>query len=53
MKPTKNFKMPKRTKTLAALLQHKDPSMGRSFMDMMIQAHLASGVRAPSERSSA
>lgn len=51
MKPTKNFKLTKRNKTLAALLQHSKPDeMRHTFKAMMIQGQLASEVRGVSDR---
>lgn len=46
IKPTKNFKMPKRIKSLISLSQITDPEVKRAFKQMMIQAQLASEVKA-------
>ncbi len=50
MKPNQNFKLTKRTKTMAALLQHAKPEMRHTFKAMMVQAQLEGNSRSPSDR---
>jgi len=45
MKPTKTFRLTKRTKTILALIGFKDQEQRNAFKNMMIQAQLASEVR--------
>ena len=49
MKPTKTFKLSKRSKTMTALLAFKDHDTRCAFRDMMIQAQLASEVKLKAE----
>jgi hypothetical protein len=50
MKPTKNFRLSKRNKTLAALLQHAKPEMRHTFKAIMIQATLEGATRGVADR---
>ena len=49
MKPTKNFKLTKRNKTMLALLPSKDEHIRGDFKRMMIQAQLQSDVKIKAE----
>lgn len=51
MKPSKTFKLSKRTKTMQALLNFTDKDQRDAFRRMMIQAQLASEVRPAREKS--
>tara|TARA_R110000868_G_scaffold90057_8_gene250226 strand:+ start:3014 stop:3220 length:207 start_codon:yes stop_codon:yes gene_type:complete len=50
MKPTSTFKMPKRTKTMAAIFSFTDEDQRHAFKRMMIQAHLYSEIKPPREK---
>lgn len=49
MKPTKTFRLSKRSKTLAALLGFKDQETRNAFRAGMVQAQLASETRLKAE----
>ena len=51
MKPTKTFKLTKRTKTIMALIGFADQSQRNAFKNMMVQAQLASEVRPAKDKS--
>ena len=51
MKPTKTFKLTKRTKTIMALIGFVDQSQRNAFKNMMVQAQLASEVRPAKDKS--
>jgi hypothetical protein len=50
MKPTKTFKLSKRTKTIRALIGFKTMDQNHSFKRMMIQAELAAAIRPVKEK---
>ncbi len=49
MKPSKTFKLTKRTKTMLAILPFKDEDTRAAFRAMMIQAQLQSEVKIKAE----
>ena len=49
MKPTKNFKLTKRTKTLLGIMSFPDAHVRGDFKRMMIQAQLQSEVKVKAE----
>ena len=51
MKPSKTFKLSKRTKTLMALMPFSSGDQRHAFKNMMIQAQLASETRPAREKS--
>lgn len=51
MKPTKTFRLTKRTKTIMALIGFKDQDQRHAFKNMMVQAQLASEVRPAKDKS--
>lgn len=51
MKPTKTFKLSKRSKTIGALSPFKDQDQRDAFKNIMIQAQLASEIRAKPQRT--
>jgi hypothetical protein len=51
MKPSKTFKLTKRTKTIRALIGFKDADQSSAFKRIMIQAQLASETRPAREKS--
>jgi len=51
MKPKSTFKMPKRTKTIRALIGFTDKEQSYAFKRMMIQAHLESELKPAREKS--
>ena len=51
MKPTKTFRLTKRTKTIMALIGFKDQDQRNAFKNMMVQAQLASEVRPAKDKS--
>lgn len=49
MKPTKNFRLSKRSKTMVALLGFKDQETRNAFRAGMVQAQLASDIKMKAE----
>ena len=50
MKPKSTFKMPKRTKTIRALIGFTHKEQSYAFKRMMIQAHLESELKPAREK---